>query len=156
MKLQALKDLLKSKGIVLNAEVVGDDVEFHVEETTPAGSPDVPGLSADEVKALKALVSNEQAVTVFAKLPTVLEFAQNAEARVKAERDQLIAEIKQNSATPFSDEELGKMDLPMLQKLNAMTGVNYAGIGGGTSLVVNDSDILRAPAVLTNWQRQEA
>jgi hypothetical protein len=156
MNLQALQKFLEGKGIILNAEVVGDEVEFRLEEKPPAaGSPDVPSLSANEMKVLKALVANEQAVQVLDKLPSVLEFAQNAEAQIKAEREQVIAEIKQNGAVPFSDDELGKMDLPMLQKLNAMSNVNYSGIAGGSRTLFGDGEVLVVPTVLTNWKKKE-
>lgn len=154
MNLQALQEELEGKGIILNAEVVGDGVEFTL-NTSPAaaGSPDVPSLSTNELKVLKALVKNEQALKVIDRLPEVLEFAQNAEAQVKAERDQVIAEIKQNGSV-FSDAELDRMDLPMLQKLNGMTNVNYAGVGGGTTNYAS-SEVLAVPTVLTNWKKQK-
>ena len=153
MNLAELKNFLQGKGIVMNVEAVGDDVVFEVEETP---KDNTPSLSADEIAALKALAGlapklNEQLIKNLEAVPTVLEFAQNAVSQAEKEKKDLISIIKMNEAITFSDDDLQKMDFAMLQKLNAMSGVNYAGVAGGQLLFGNE-DVLVTPSTLTSWK----
>lgn len=131
MKLDEVNAILKAKGITLNASENG---EFEVVEETQTPVSE-GGLSAEELAALKVLAAGITPETVqnlasLKDVPAAVRLAQNLQAQEEAEKEQLIATIKTNSANPFSDEELKAMPKAVLAKMNAQMNVSFAGLGG--------------------------
>lgn len=151
MDLKKLQETLKAKGIALTVNEAGD---YSVEET-PAPASET--LSAEEIAALKtvlvwfAKLGNSQEIDQVAQnlkdIPTAIRLAQNIQAQEKAERDQLVATIKANSANPYSEEELSALPTAVLTKLNAQLNVSFAGLAGA-QVFENVAEPLRIPAVM--------
>lgn len=131
MNLEELNAKLKGRGVTITANEKG---EFEVEETQTPVSEEAP-LSAEDIATLKALAAKVTPETVqnlesLKDVPAAVKFAQNIQAQEDAEKEQLIATIKTNSANPYSDEELKAMPKGILAKLNAQMNVSFAGLGG--------------------------
>lgn len=155
MKFEELQTLLQTKGIMVNA---GEGDEFEVEETPVTEPAAVPGLSANELAALKALAASATKLNAQAekldKIDGALAMAANYEAQQKAEKETLVATIKTNSANPYSDEELAGMSMPVLVKLNATMNVNYGGLAGASNLFQNE-EVLVVPSSLLVARKDE-
>lgn len=152
MKFDEFQKALAEKGIKVNVKAEGDDeVDFTIEETQQETKK--PAMNADQASALQGLSDKftPEVIANLGKIPELMTFMNNENARVEAEKQAMIASIKTNAANQFSDEELAKMDYSMLLKLNAMNGVNYAGMGGGYQQPLFDNEeVLVTTPTLTN------
>lgn len=172
---------LRKSGVVINTgndevdedeliemELDDEDVEEpEVEEETtekntqqPATA--VPQLNQTDIALVRKLSKvNWDAITKLAEqAPTLLEVTQNAQAERDARKKQLIAEIKMNSANPYTDDELNGFSLPVLTKMNSQYNVDYSGFGAGFTMSQNNEsdtdEVLVPPSVVLSTQTEEA
>lgn len=143
MKFDELQALLAKKGLTVSA----NNDEFIVEETQEPSTPEITGLSAEEVTALKTLAGlapklNQKALDGIEKLPALIEMANNVEAERKAEKESLVALMVSNAANTLSKDELEAMPLTVLQKIHASNSVSYAPIGSARETLFGNEDVL--------------
>jgi hypothetical protein len=158
MDLKSMFNFLQGKGITVKAN--DEATEFEIEETTPAPADGLPGLSAEEIAALKQLaavgtVLNAQVLQDLKDVPTAVQLVKNIQAQEKAEKDGLIATIKTNAANIYTDEELAAMPAAVLTKLNAQMTTSYAGLGGAMNLFGNEEVLVAQPALLYQTKKEE-
>lgn len=147
MKFDELQALLAKKGLTVSA----NNDEFIVEETQEPSTPEITGLSAEEVTALKTLAGlapklNQKALDGIEKLPALIEMANNVEAERKAEKESLVAVMVSNAANTLSKDELEAMPLTVLQKIHASNSVSYAPIGSARETLFGNEDVLVVPS----------
>lgn len=147
MKFDELQALLAKKGLTVSA----NNDEFIVEETQEPSTPEITGLSAEEVTALKTLAGlapklNQKALDGIEKLPALIEMANNVEAERKAEKESLVALMVSNAANTLSKDELEAMPLTVLQKIHASNSVSYAPIGSARETLFGNEDVLVVPS----------
>jgi hypothetical protein len=183
LSLNGLIGYLQGKGwkIKMNAddedeevfEVEDDDTEDEEEEATKKVKKNSEASTEEDILSVEELLAVKNLARVLAKngklieaieagtldaalsaVPAAAQLVQNAQAREKAEKEQVIAQIRLNNSNTFTDEELLAMPVPALVKLNAQMNVSYAGLGG-SYISQNEEQPLRIrPALLA--QAEEA
>jgi hypothetical protein len=108
------------------------------------------------LKALAAALSGKDAVANLglalnsvSKLPDVIKVVEGLQAGDTAKKATLVASLKANKRNTFTDAELGTMEIPQLEKLNAALTVDFRALGGNNSIQTNSEDKpLEMPSVL--------
>lgn len=159
MKLDELFNRLKAIGWTVKTNAAGEledvkepeqpaPVEVEKKEEEPVKNEgEWTPEDAAAVKELIALLPTLKQLV--GQVPEAVQMAQNLKAQEDKARETLINSITSSPANMYTNEELAKMSMQTLEKVNGQVHINYAGAAGGVHIFDNASEPLtRRPVIL--------